>query len=152
MYLFSSLAVQSEDHGIAGGVGASVAVLIVIIVIVIAVTVIMVLAIKFHLKTKCSSKLQVLINIHQYGNQFYVVKQLKSLRMVLTALMWITKHKNCTRLQTKYNLVVVSQNQTVRQGHHMRYAVAQIQRKVCIHSGVDANALAPYGHIHRPCM
>ena len=60
--LVSSLAIQSEDHGLAGGVGAGVAVLIVIIVVVIAVTVIIVVAIKFHLKPKCSSKTKMLIN------------------------------------------------------------------------------------------
>ena len=60
--LVSSLAIQSEDHGLAGGVGAGAAVLIVIIVVVVAVTVIIVVAIKFHSKAKCSSKSEMLIN------------------------------------------------------------------------------------------
>lgn len=61
--LISSLAIQSEDHGLAGGVGAGVAVLIIIIVIVFAITVITVVAIKFHLKAKCPSKSDMLINL-----------------------------------------------------------------------------------------
>ena len=62
--LVSFLAMQPEDHGLAGGVGAGVAVLIVIVVLVIAVTVIIVMAIKFHSKAKCSSKFEMLISIN----------------------------------------------------------------------------------------
>ena len=54
-----SLATQSADQALAGGVGGGLAALAIISVMVIVVIIMIVLAIRFHSKAKCSGQLQV---------------------------------------------------------------------------------------------